>query len=73
MIYEHDLVTLGFDKKVADLSESSVDGWNRHWYEDRKGNYILVASEFWDHDEAFVSSKGTRLRIRHKSGDEWLR
>ena len=44
---DEDIANLGFDKKVQDLSESSLDSWNRNWFEDRKGNKILVREEKW--------------------------
>ena len=70
MIGEWDLVQLGFDKKVIDISESTVDSWNRHWYEDHRGNYIMVWNEFWDHNELTESHF---LRIVLKVKDEWVK
>lgn len=69
LMYEDDLVSLGFDKKVSDLSVSSVDSWNRHWYEDRHGSYIMVWDEFWDHNEL---KENHFLRITLKIKDKYV-
>ena len=42
-----DLAELGFDEKRVDMSESSVDSWNRVSFVDREGDKVLVNSERW--------------------------
>lgn len=67
---EDDLIALGFDTKCEDISESSVDSWNRHWYVDRIGNRIYVDGPYW---YEYPFDKGTYLKISLKGSATWVK
>ena len=62
---DFDIARLGFDRKVQDLGESSVDSWNRNWFEDDEGNKVIVRSHEW---YLRIEPNGHWLRIRLKNG-----
>jgi hypothetical protein len=44
---DYDLAELGFDEKRVNMSESSVDSWNRVSFVNKEGDKIFVNSELW--------------------------
>ena len=69
-LFESDLIALGFDTKCEDISESSVDSWNRHWYIDRLGNKIHVNNSYW---YEYQFDTGVYLRILLKGNTTWIK